>query len=160
MTHTLHFAVEVDAPAEVTWAAAVDYELQSEWMLGTTVRGTGASEGHAVGDGMQAFTGWGRLGFLDTMEITEWDPPRRYAVRHTGRVVRGTGTMEVEPLPRDRSRFVFTEHVEPPLGPLGAVGFRLVKPLLSRGFEHSLRRFAALVAARHHGGQVRTLRAG
>jgi hypothetical protein len=33
----------------------------------------------------------GPAGFTDTMKITEWDPPRRCVVRHTGRAVRGTG---------------------------------------------------------------------
>ena len=32
--------VLVDAPAAAVWAAVVDWDRQSEWMLGTTVRST------------------------------------------------------------------------------------------------------------------------
>jgi uncharacterized protein YndB with AHSA1/START domain len=157
----LVLAVEVDAPAEMTWEALTDWARQSEWMLGTTVRGTGQTNGQAVGDGIQAFTGIGRLGFTDTMEITEWDPPRRCVVVHTGSVVRGTGEFEVEPLPRDRSRVIWSEHLELPLGALGVAGWTVVKPAFARGVERSLRQFADQVAAERSGASaVRRLRVG
>ena len=35
----------------------------------------------------------------DTMVITRWEPPYRVDVTHTGKVVQGTGTMEVVALP-------------------------------------------------------------
>ena len=41
-------------------------------VLGTEVRAT-EQGGVGVGGGIEAFTGVGRLGFLDTMVITEWD---------------------------------------------------------------------------------------
>ena len=37
------------------------------------------------------------------MTITVWEPPRRAVVRHTGKVVRGSGAFEVEDLGPDRS---------------------------------------------------------
>ena len=53
--------VVVDAPPEAVWAAVTDWERQSEWMLGTTVRATDHG-GVGVGGGIEAFTGLGRLG--------------------------------------------------------------------------------------------------
>ena len=44
-------SVDVAAPAEATWAAAVDWEAQGEWMLGTRVEGT-AQGGVGVGGGI------------------------------------------------------------------------------------------------------------
>ena len=50
------------------------------------------------------------VGFTDTMVITEWDPPRRCTVTHTGRIVRGEGVFEV--LPRGgRREFRWTERI-------------------------------------------------
>ena len=118
--------VLVDAPPEATWAAITDWERQGEWMLGTTVRSTGRGgdgSGHGVGAGLEAFTGIGKLGFLDTMVITLWDPPRRCEVLHTGRVVQGTGVFEVLALPGGRSRLVWSEQLILPWGRLGKLGF-------------------------------------
>ena len=76
-----------------------------------------------VGARLSAFTGVGRVGFLDTMEITEWEPPRLVRVLHTGRVVRGPGIFEVLALPDGRSRFVWREELDLPLGAVGRAGF-------------------------------------
>jgi hypothetical protein len=106
-----------------------------------------AQGGQGVGGGIEAFTGVGPLGFLDRMEITLWEPPRRCHVLHLGRVVRGTGAFEVEPLPGDRSRFVWREDLELPLGLLGRLGWPIVRPAFAAGVQLSLRRFARWVEA-------------
>jgi hypothetical protein len=147
VTVEVRLEVVVEAPVERTWAAAVDWDRQGEWMLGTRVRGT-AHEGIGVGGGIEAFTGVGRLGFLDTMEITAWEPPYRCAVLHTGRIVRGTGLFEVRPLGEERSVFVWSEQLELPLGALGRVGWPLVRPMFLAGVRRSLDRFALWVPHR------------
>jgi uncharacterized protein YndB with AHSA1/START domain len=146
VTHIVH-EVDVDAPVEQVWAAAVDWDRQGEWVLGTRVRGT-AQQGQGVGGGIEAFTGVGRVGFLDTMEITEWAPPHRCGVLHTGRVVRGTGLFEVVDLGDGRSRFVWSEDLELPLGAVGRAGWPVVRPLFTAGLRRSLARFAAWVPTR------------
>jgi hypothetical protein len=147
VTVEVRLEVVVEAPVEQTWAAAVDWDRQGEWMLGTRVRGT-AQDGVGVGGGIEAFTGVGRLGFLDTMEITAWDPPKRSAVLHTGRVVRGTGLFEVRELGEERSVFVWSEQLELPLGALGRLGWPVVRPLFLAGVRRSLDRFALWVPRR------------
>ena len=146
MTATLVLRVPVQAPAEEVWAGAVDWDAQGTWMLGTSVRGT-AQDGVGVGGGIEAFTGVGPLGFLDTMVITAWDPPRRCEVRHTGRLVRGTGLFGVEAVTPGTSVFVWREDLELPLGVLGRLGWPLVRPLFAAGVRLSLRRFARWVEA-------------
>ena len=146
MTATLVLTVDVDAPVEQTWAGATDWAGQGQWMLGTRVWPT-AQGGQGVGGGIEAFTGVGPLGFLDRMEITLWEPPRRCHVLHLGRVVRGTGAFEVEPLPGDRSRFVWREDLDLPLGMLGRLGWPLVRPAFAFLVQLSLRRFARWVEA-------------
>lgn len=137
----LRLTVDVAAPAAVVFAAATDWDRQGEWMLGTRVRGTHLG-GHAVGGRLEAFTGVGRVGFLDTMEVTTWDPPRRCEVLHTGRVVRGTGVFLVEDLGGGRSRFVWSEQLDLPLGAVGRAGWRLLRPVFSAAVLASLRKFA------------------
>jgi hypothetical protein len=118
-------------------------------MLGTTVRATD-QDGVGVGGGIEAFTGVGRLGFLDTMVITEWDPPRRCVVDHTGRVVRGLGVFEVFALPDGRSRFVWSEELDLPLGVLGRLGWPLVRPGFAWGVRRSLEALARDVEREQH----------
>ena len=142
----LALSVDVDAPAEATWAAAVDWARQGEWMLGTRVTPTVAN-GQGVGGRLEAFSGLGRVGFMDPMEITLWQPPRACHVRHLGRVVRGTGVFEVEPRGDGRSRFHWREDLDLPLGIVGRLGWLLVRPLFAYGVRLSLRRFARHVAA-------------
>ena len=137
----LRVEVDVAAPVERTWAAAVDWNRQHEWMLATHVRAT-AGGGHGVGETIAATTGIGPVAFVDDMEITGWDPPRGAYVKHLGRVVRGTAAFEVRPRPGGAT-FVWTENLDLPLGAAGAAGFRLTRPLIAYGLRLSLRRFAA-----------------
>lgn len=141
-----HLALDViiKADVETVFAAVVDWPAQSEWMLGTIVRPVNG-DGQGLGAELEAFTGVGKLGFLDTMTITKWDPPHRVDVLHTGKFVRGTGTMEVLALPGGASRFVWSEDLELPLGWLGRMGWPLAKLPFSYGVQRSLNAFARMV---------------
>jgi uncharacterized protein YndB with AHSA1/START domain len=146
--------VDVDAPPERVWAALVDWDRQGEWMLLTDVRAV-EGDGQGVGGRLAATTGLRlpggrRVGVLDTMLITGWEFPRRVDVRHTGRVVRGTGSFEVRPRGDGGSTFIWTEGLDLPLGVLGRAGWPLVRPVMAAGVRFSLRRFAAF-AQRHRG---------
>lgn len=132
----------VAAPAERAWAVLVDWDVHDRWMLLTRARG-----GAAVGEPVEAFTGLGRVGFLDTMTITQWEPPHRAVVRHTGRLVRGSGAFEVFPTGPGASRVVWSEWVQLPLGLLGRVVWPLLRPLLRAAVQLSLRRLARYVEA-------------
>ena len=145
--------VDVEAAPERVWAALTDWARQGEWMLATDVRPV---EGRAqeVGGRIAARTGvpvpGGRhLGVVDPMLITRWDPPLRVEVRHTGRVVRGTGVFEIRPRGAV-STFAWTERLDLPLGGIGRAGWPLVRPAMRTGVRLSLRRFAAF-AARYPG---------
>lgn len=146
MTASLELRVDVDAPVEQTWAGATDWARQGEWMLGTRVRGT-AQDGIGVGGGIEAFSGLGKLGFLDTMQITRWEPPYACHVLHTGRVVRGTGDFQVRDRGEGRSTFVWREDLDLPLGLLGRAGWPLVRPVFAAGVQASLKKFARWVEA-------------
>jgi len=138
-------SVDVDAPPEQTWAAITDWERQGEWILATRVRRISAARS-GLGTEIEALTGIGRLGVRDRMRVTEWDPPRRCTMEHTGRLIRGRGIFEVTAHPAG-SRFAWTEALELPFGLLGRVGWPLVRPLTRWGLQRSVNRFAAFAAS-------------
>src|ERR1039457_5631357 len=102
---TIAAGVTVGARPERVWDLAFDWSRQHEWIWATRTSG-----GHGLGAGVTGRTGIGPVGFTDTMEITQWDPPRRCTVTHTGTIVRGEGIFEG--LPRgSRSEFRWTERI-------------------------------------------------
>jgi hypothetical protein len=141
--------VDVDAPPERGWAALTDWARTREWMVATDVRPVGGPA-REVGGRLEARTGVplpeGRhVGVLDAMLITRWEPPVRVEVRHTGRVVRGSGVFEIRPRGAGCT-LVWTERVDLPLGALGRAGWPLARPAVRAGLRLSLRRFAAFAA--------------
>lgn len=148
MSRRSQIAVDVvlDVPVNDAWEAVTDWPSQSEWVTATTVRAT-KQGGVGVGGEFEAFTGIGRIGVLDSMVVTEWEPPHRVVVEHTGRVVRGIGVFEVFALPRDRSRFVWSEELDLPLGRLGRAVWPVVRPVFAAGVRRSLHRFRDSLAS-------------
>jgi hypothetical protein len=139
--------VLVSAEPERVWQAAMDWSRQQEWMWGTRVRG-----GTGVGSRVVARTGLGPLGFADTMVITEWDPPNRCVVRHTGKIIRGLGIFEVARR-GELCEFRWTEQLQLPLSSAGLLsrgvvvplGRWIAVPLAQLALDGSLRRFARLL---------------
>ena len=134
----LEITASVVVPAEPgrVWQLAMDWARQGDWMVATRVQG-----GQGAGAAVVAKTGIGPAAFTDTMEITEWDPPRRCVVRHTGRVVRGIGVFEV--IPRGpMTKFAWTEELRLPW-PV-SLGARLAARPARMVMDASLRRFARL----------------
>ena len=144
--------VDVNAPAEAVWRTITDWVAQGEWMLGTRVSVTSPGDGRELGATLSAFSGVGALGFTDTMEIVEWEPPKRCTVRHTGNVVKGDGVFEVVELGPERARFLWTELLDLPLGVLGRLGWPVVRPAFRFGVERSLHAMARLCEERYRTG--------
>lgn len=141
---TLQLTVPVRAPASRVWQRITDWSRQGDWMLATRVRTVGPQR-RGPGDRLEAFTGIGRLGFTDAMVVTNWVEATEVTVQHTGRVVRGFGTFRVEPIGDSASVLIWIESLRIPGGRLGAVAWRLAKPMSRWAVGSSLRRFARQV---------------
>ena len=139
----IELSVPVAAPTLRVWQGLTSWSQQGEWMLGTRVW-VASGSGTSVGDELAAFTGIWRLGFLDTMTITKWDPPHVCEVLHTGRVVRGGGSFEVRAL-ETGSELVWVEDLDLPWGPVGRLGYALMAPSFKWAVGKSLQRFARWV---------------
>ncbi|MGW0231895.1 SRPBCC family protein [Actinopolymorpha singaporensis] len=134
---------EIAAPARRVWDLLVDWERQGEWMPLTKVRVLpGPREG--LGTRLEAVTGVGPAGVTDPMEVVDWAPPGRCVVRHDGRVLRGTGTFEIEPLAADRCRFTWREDLTAPGGPIGEAVFAGLGRVSTPFFGYALARLAKL----------------
>jgi hypothetical protein len=140
--------VRVRADPERVWQAATDWSRQHEWIWATRVHG-----GQGLGATVTGWTGLGPVGFTDTMVITEWDPPRRCVVRHTGRVIRGAGIFEVLG-PGPDCEFRWTEDLRLPLPPaVGRLAAPVIRSLAGWGLSSALRRFARIVSRTGGPGQ-------
>jgi hypothetical protein len=128
------YAVEVAAPADQVWAAAVDWDRQGEWMFATRVKRVGERR-------LRAVTGLGPAGLVDNLEIVEWEPPTRCLVRHLGPVLLGEALFEVEPLD-GAARFVWTERLRLPGGVVGRLALRAGDVPFGYFARLSMRRFA------------------
>jgi len=137
--------VVLEAPVEKVWERVVDWDGQRDWMVATTMRVLGdRTEG--LGTRLEAATGKGPAAIVDPMVVTEWEPPNRLVVRHTGDLVRGQGVFEVFALPGGRSRFVWREELDLPLGAAGRFGWPVVRPAVVAGMRTCLRRLQRLLA--------------
>ncbi|MEO5873406.1 MAG: SRPBCC family protein [Streptosporangiaceae bacterium] len=131
------------AAAQEVFDLIVDWPRQQEWMPFTRVSGE-----HGLGAAVEGWSGIGPVGFLDTMVITEWTPGRRVVTRHTGRVVRGDGWFETEPLPSGGCAVTWAEDLQAPLGTVGRFGLTLLGPANRVFMKIALRRLVRLAEDR------------
>jgi hypothetical protein len=122
----------IDAPIQKVWDALADWESQGKWMLQTTVEVTSEIR-TGVGTSIAAFTGVGKLGIMDHMTVTSWNPPNVCDVVHTGKIIKGTGRFELTALTPQSTRFDWSEEV---LAPRAL--FLLIAPGLYLGVRISL----------------------
>ena len=133
-----HIAIslKINAPIQKVWDSLVQWEKQGEWMLQTKVWVTSEiTEG--VGTSINAFTGIGPLGVLDSMTVTAWQPPHTCDVLHTGKIIKGTGRFHLREITSDTTIFDWSEEVIAP-----RVLFLVMLPALYIGVRISLSRFA------------------
>lgn len=145
-------SVEINSNIKTVWQALTDWETQGKWMLLTKVWSHPTPD--IIGTKISAFTGiapksfpvkkqsaFPRIGILDQMEITEWQPPTFCKVVHTGNVIKGIGTFELIKISDQKIRFNWYEEIAAP-----AIVLALIRPGILLSVRYSLWRFGRSVA--------------
>lgn len=142
MTVRVEASVQVAIDPARAFAAVVDLPSQEKWIILTRLYAVaGESAVPHVGSRLVAFSGVGSIGFLDTMTVSEYDPPHRWVTDKDGDLLRGTGIMQVEPLATG-CRVTWANELELPFGVLGQVGWLVARPMARILLQASLRRLA------------------
>jgi carbon monoxide dehydrogenase subunit G len=132
--------VDIAVPAGEVWDYVTDWPRQEEWIPQTRVENV--DDAASLGGRFRAWTGVGGVGFWDPMTITAWertpDGGGRCEVLHRGKVVKGEGEFVVLARGDRASRFVWAEMVVLPAGRLGALGWRVVHPVVERLIDRGL----------------------
>jgi hypothetical protein len=136
-------SAEVDAPIEVVWAVAADVERQPEWMAEMSDLRMETPPPLGVGSRGSATVSVAGFSTTDPVTVTEFEPPRRFGVRHEGRI-HGDGLISLAAKAAVGPTIVeWRERLLPPVFPyLGAI---VMRPVLRRVFRDDLERLAAMV---------------
>ena len=107
------------------------------------------NDGIGVGGSIWAFTGILGIGFVDTMDITVWNPPYQCDVLHTGKVIKGTGSFNVISQGTG-AVFNWSEQLIVPFGLLGRFAWIFVQPISLWALRKTLRSFRKVAESTKH----------
>jgi uncharacterized protein YndB with AHSA1/START domain len=139
----MHMLVVIDKPIDVVWAAVADVPFQVEWMAEMQELVLDPPGKAHVGQRGSATVRIMGVSVTDPVEITELEPPRRYAIRHLG-IFKGGGVITLEPGADGTTTVLrWDETLIPPVLPqLGAL---VQAPILRSIFQADLERLKELV---------------
>ena len=135
--------VVIDASPERVWAELADIEGQPRWMR--EMKAVRLLTHAPVGAGTrgEATVRIFGIAVTDPVTVTEFDPPRRFAIRHEGTFA-GGGVIELEPGVDGTSTILrWEETLVPPLLP--HLGAAVQRPVLERIFQDDLGRLRELL---------------
>lgn len=150
-TRPIRSLAVIEAPIDRVWAAISDIRAQPRWMhemkaVRLTTRGP-----VGVGTRGEADVRIFGIGVTDPVELTAWEPPTRFAIRHDG-LFTGGGIITLRAGADGTTTIVtWDETLVPPVFPeLGAL---LQRPILARIFQDDLHRFRELVESGEWDGE-------
>jgi uncharacterized protein YndB with AHSA1/START domain len=146
-TSVIEISETLPGPPEVVWELITDWENQGDWMLEASNFVVTSEHREGVGVEAEATIRIGGITTRDKVKIVGWEPNRRLAIEHRGKVA-GKGEIHLTPLGKDRTHVFWREELQAPVGMLGAVGLSSFKPLMRKRFARDLRVLAGLVRAR------------
>jgi uncharacterized protein YndB with AHSA1/START domain len=149
----LEMRAMLPGPPEVVWELITDWEHQDDWMLEASDFVVVSERREGVGVEAEATIRIGGIQTRDRVRVAGWEPPRSLVIEHLGWVT-GLGEIELTPVAGGRTHVWWREELNPPLGPLGALGMTAFKPLMARIFRRDLRVLAALARARARGASA------
>jgi uncharacterized protein YndB with AHSA1/START domain len=139
----MRMLVVIDKPIDTVWAAVADVPFQVEWMAEMQELVLDPPGRAHVGQRGEATVRIMGISVTDPVEITELEPPNRYAIRHLG-IFKGGGVITLEPGADGTTTIVrWDETLVAPLLPhLGALA---QAPILRSIFQADLERLKQLV---------------
>ena len=136
--------IEIDAPAERVWAAAMDFPSHVRWMRDARSIRVEPPGKAGAGSTLIIDTRVGPFRTTDRFEITEVVPLRRVTGRHRG-LFTGEGTFELSDAGGGRTRFAWRENIVFPWYFGGGAGAWAAKPILTRIWRSNLKALKALL---------------
>ena len=137
--------VVIDAPIERVWSELADIEGQPRWMHEMKSVRLLTPPPTGVGTRGEATVRILGIGVTDPVEVTEFQPPTRFAIRHEGTFT-GSGIITLEPGADGTTTIVrWDETLVAPLYP--HLWARLSAPVIGGIFQADLLRFRDLVEA-------------
>lgn len=137
--------IEIDAPIAAVWVRLADIATQPEWMTEMTAVRLTTPGPTGVGTRGEAKVRILGITVRDPVEVVEFSPPHRFAIRHDGRF-RGGGLLTLDTL--DGGRRTRVDWAETLIAPvLPTLGAMIQGPILQRIFQADLERLKALVEA-------------
>lgn len=140
----------VPTPLGAVWDTVTDFDAYGRWIPLTSMR-TDAPPVR-LGWGFAGFTGVGPVGFLDTMLVVRWEPPAegaaRFAVRKTGRVLRGFADVTLTATDTGGTEVVWREQIVPRPEALGRLAAPVSDRVTARLFADALDRMLESAASR------------
>jgi len=151
MENSLSISIKLPVSIQRAWQSIQEWESQSDWMLATQVWVTSDIR-EGVGTEIEAFTGLfpkaKKIGILDLMRVTKWNPPYSCEVIHTGKVIKGSGLLRLEKVSEEDTLFHWSDIVIDP-----RALFYLIAPGLYIGVRISLMRLARALAYPDRSGE-------
>ena len=140
----------VPTPLGAVWDTLTDFGAYGRWIPLTSMR---TDPGPArLGWAFGGFTGLGPVGFLDSMLVVKWEPPldgeARFAVRKTGRVLRGWADVRLETTASGGTDVVWREEIVPRPEALGRLAAPAADRVTARLFADALDGMLAAAATR------------
>jgi carbon monoxide dehydrogenase subunit G len=132
----IELSARLEGPIDLVWKLLTDWERQGDWMLEASDFVVRTEHREGVGVEADATIRIGGISTRDTIRVDVWDPPTHLGIAHLG-WVSGRGDLRMTP-EGEHTRIHWREELRPPLGPLGAIGLRLFRPLLARTFRRDL----------------------
>jgi uncharacterized membrane protein len=138
-------SIELHRPAESVWPYLVDWERLGRWMREARSFRVISEAREGVGVEAEATITIAGITTHDRVRVTRWEPPRILEIAHLG-WVKGSGYMELSPIPGGCALF-WRERLVPPLGSVGLLGMRVLRPIMRRIFQGDLEELRRLVGS-------------
>ena len=136
-------STDIDAPPSRVWDLLSDWEGSAAWMVDATTVEVVGEQRTGVGTKVRAVTRIAGIALEDRLRVVGWEDEHLISIMHVGWPIRGLAWFEIFPR-NGGTRFDWGEELDPPLGPLGELGGRILRRPIERVLAKSAMKLKAL----------------